>query len=212
MTTIWGDFSTTLGIWIAAFLTLSIYSFLYKDNPFYKIAEHLIVGVSVGYILSVQYRDAFIPLVWKPLFKNGEYFVIIPTVLGIMMLLRFIPKYSWISRYPIAFTIGLGSGVAIAPEMQARILKQLQTTMVTYTPGGPVPWNGIIIFIGVLSGLAYFFFSKPHKGVLGVSAQMGLWFLMVGFGASFGYTVMARITLFIGRAHFLLSDWLKIIE
>ena len=34
-----------LGGWIAVFLTLGIFSYLYKDNPFYKIAEHLFVGV-----------------------------------------------------------------------------------------------------------------------------------------------------------------------
>ena len=40
-----GDF----GVWCAALLTLFIFSFLYKDNPFYKFAEHLFVGVSAGY-------------------------------------------------------------------------------------------------------------------------------------------------------------------
>jgi len=40
------DWTITIGTWVAAFLTLSIFSFLYKDNPFYKFAEHLMVGVS----------------------------------------------------------------------------------------------------------------------------------------------------------------------
>ena len=34
---------------MAAFLTLAIFSFLYKDNPFYKFAEHLFVGVSAAF-------------------------------------------------------------------------------------------------------------------------------------------------------------------
>ena len=42
-----------LGIWVSALLTLAIYSFLYKDNPFYKLAEHIFVGVSTGYLLVV---------------------------------------------------------------------------------------------------------------------------------------------------------------
>src|SRR5262249_37679997 len=41
-----------LGSWIGIFLTFCILSYLYKDNPFYKLAEHLFVGVSVGYAIT----------------------------------------------------------------------------------------------------------------------------------------------------------------
>ncbi|MCI0635834.1 MAG: hypothetical protein L0206_18235, partial [Actinobacteria bacterium] len=34
-----------LGILVATGLTLALYSFLYKDNPFFKAAENLYVGV-----------------------------------------------------------------------------------------------------------------------------------------------------------------------
>jgi hypothetical protein len=37
---------------------------------------------------------------------------------------------------------------------------------------------------------------------------VGIWVLMVAFGASFGYTVMARISLLIGRVEFL-GRWIK---
>ena len=46
-----------LGAWIAVFLTLGIFSYLYKDNPFYKTAEHLFVGVSAGYWTSIFLLD-----------------------------------------------------------------------------------------------------------------------------------------------------------
>jgi hypothetical protein len=35
---------------------------------------------------------------------------------------------------------------------------------------------------------------------------------MVTFGASFGYTVMSRMSLLIGRIDFLLHDWLGMIK
>ena len=35
---------------------------------------------------------------------------------------------------------------------------------------------------------------------------------MIAFGASFGYTVMARVSLLIGRIQFLLHDWLGVIQ
>ena len=53
--------------------------------------------------------------------------------------------------------------------------------------------------IGVISGLVYFFFSKEHKGAVGVISKIGIYFLMIKFGASFGFAVMGRISLLIGR-------------
>jgi hypothetical protein len=51
----------------------------------------------------------------------------------------------------------------------------------------------------VISGLVYFFFSKEHKGIIGKVSRIGVYFLMVKFGASFGFAVMGRISLLIGR-------------
>ena len=35
---------------------------------------------------------------------------------------------------------------------------------------------------------------------------------MISFGASFGYTVMARVSLLLGRFQFLLGDWLHLVD
>jgi hypothetical protein len=68
------------------------------------------------------------------------------------------------------------------------------------------------MFMGVFCGLIYFFFSKEHTGFFGGAANVGIWFLMITFGASFGYTVMSRMSLLIGRIDFLLVDWLKLVK
>jgi hypothetical protein len=60
----------------------------------------------------------------------------------------------------------------------------------------------------VLSTLVYFYFSKEHKGALGATAKVGVWFIMISFGAHFGYTVMGRVSLLIGRVQFLIEDWI----
>jgi len=65
-----------------------------------------------------------------------------------------------------------------------------------------------LLIIGVCTSLIYFYFSKEHKGILGVAAKVGIWFLMVSFGAAFGYTIMARISILIGRVDFLINDWI----
>lgn len=213
------------GTWVAALLTLFIFSFLYKDNPFYKFAEHLFVGVSAGYWFAYYYHNVVIPNLYDPL-RQGHYTYIIPAVLGVMMLLRLAPKIGWISRWALAFIIGMGAGYYLITFLQTNAIAQVHATMRTdlNLPGVAaafmarpdlIRWleslAGIILVVGVLTGLIYFFFSKEHKGVLGGAARVGIWFLMVAFGASFGYTAMARFSLLIGRMHFLIFQWLPTI-
>ncbi len=200
--------STNIWVWLGVFFTLSVLSFLYKDNPFYKLAEHVTVGVSIGYAIVLWWNLTVYPRFIIPVFENGHFILIIPAILGLMMVLRIVPKWSWLSRYAICFTVGGGAGMGIPRSMQASVLRQLEATMLPLSLNSATGINNIVIFIGVLTVLIYFFFSKEHKGVFGGAAKIGIWFLMVGFGATFGYTVMARLSLFIGRVLFILQDFL----
>ncbi len=197
----------SIGTIIAALLTLCIFSFLYRDNPFYRFAEHLLVGISVGYVLVIALNTTVVPKLINPVFNEGRLDYTIPGILGLFMLLRFYPKYVWLSRISIALIIGAGAGVAIPATIQAKIFAQMQDTM-----GNMASVDGIVVFVGIATTLAYFFFSKEHKGWFGGTARVGTWFLMVFFGATFGYTVMSRISLLIGRMQFLLGDFLHLIK
>ncbi len=211
--------SISYNFWIivSAFLTLCIFSFLYKDNPFYKFAEHLFVGVSNGYLVTITWHGVLWPEALRPLFR-GQWWLIIALIIGALYFTRFIPRISWLIRVPIAITIGYSAGAAIPAVLQADIVRQIQGTVLT--PQNFARWNAgsagviwtILLFIGVVCTLSYFYFSREHKGVLGVTSRIGIIFIMVGFGAAFGYTVMARISLLIGRLQFLLGDWLGIIH
>jgi len=72
--------------------------------------------------------------------------------------------------------------------------------------------GNIVIAGGTFTGLVYFFFSKEHKGAFGGAARIGIWTIMITFGASFGYTVMSRMSLLIGRMEFIFGDWLGLIR
>ena len=196
-----------VGTLIAAFLTLCIFSFLYKDNPFYKFAEYLLVGISVGYFLVTAINTTVLPKLISPLFKQGNLVYLIPGILGLLMFTRFSRKLSWLSRISLALVIGAGAGVSIPAVMQAQIMAQMRASMVSFAS-----INGIIIVLAISTTLIYFFFSKEHKGWFGGTAKIGVWFLMVFFGATFGYTVMSRVSLLIGRMQFLLADFLHIIK
>ncbi|MDY6787677.1 MAG: hypothetical protein SVK54_06100 [candidate division WOR-3 bacterium] len=198
--------STNIWVWIAALLTLAIYSFLYKDNVFYKIAEKILVGVSIGYLLSVYWHNTIIAKVWNPLVQDKNFLVIIPLILGLLMFSRLFKGRAYISRIPIAFVVGTATGMSV-PSSFENLFKQVQGTMPTVFSFG-----NIVILVGVITTLVYFFFSLEHKGFIGKVSKVGITFIMIGFGAAFGATIMARISLFIGRIQFLLRDWLGVIQ
>ncbi len=221
---------TVIGIWIGALLTLCIYSFLYKDNPFYKFAEHVYVGISAGYLLAQDFWIQLRPNLFLPLWNDyaqgqvhfgfipAHWYLFIPGILGLLVFTIFIPKVSWMFRYTLAFTVGVFSGLAITAELSSRVLPQIESTiqpLLAFPAGHFSAWGtfcNLVLVAGVLSTLVYFFFSKEHKGFIGAGAKLGIWYLMVAFGAAFGYTVMARISLLIGRMQFLLGDWLHLMR
>lgn len=218
------------GTWVAALLTLAIFSFLYKDNPVYKLAEHVFIGVSAGYMVCLEYWNVFIPNLWNPLVSGESYILIIPFALGLMLFTRFAPRASWLSRWAIAAMVGSYAGFAVIGALQGDLIAQVRASMIPLYSADAVGAMSLartaneyvfallgvlqnpLTIIGLVTTLIYFFFSREHKGTLGVASRIGIFFLMISFGASFGYTVMSRVSLLIGRLHFLLSDWLGIIN
>lgn len=228
----------------SAFLTLAVMSFLYRDNPFYKFAEHLFVGVSAAFWMCLGFWTTIVQNLiprlseglssfFKVPYQPGDYnfFFFIPVVLGILLLMRLSPKGGWISRWALAFIIGTTAGLNFIRYLRSDFIKQISSTFV---PLLGREWDGIgpffsqldlsatgqfavmlgnwVIFVGVFCGLVYFFFSKEHTGMFGRASRVGIWVLMITFGASFGYTVMGRISLLVGRLTFLLKDWLGLIS
>lgn len=201
-----------IGITVAALLTLCIYSFLYKDNPFYKFAEYVFAGLSAGYYIGLVWHSIIKVQLIGPLFEEHSLIFIIPAVLGILMFARFVPKVAWLSRISLAFVMGNTAGIFLIQQLHGLVLPQVRNTF-TVPLGSPAEIvAGAVIILGVITTLIYFYFSKEHKGALGVAASVGIFFIMISFGASFGYTVMARVSLLIGRAQFLLINWLHLIK
>lgn len=197
------------GTLVAGLLTLAILSFLYRDNPVYKMAESLLIGVSIGYFLVVTWESTLMDTMLEPLFAGTDFWLLIPLVLGLLMFARFNRKAAWLAKIPIGFLIGSGAGVAIPAMLYARTIKQMSATVVPLTTASGWPdISGIVVLVGVTTTIVYFYFSREHRGALGRSAKIGTYFLMVFFGATFGFTVMSRMSTFIGRMEFLLTDFI----
>ncbi|MFH1373755.1 MAG: hypothetical protein ABII79_08175 [bacterium] len=196
---------------VAGLLTIAILSFLYRDNPVYKLAESLLIGVSIGYTLVVVWTGTIMDLLLTPLVQDSRPALVVPLLLGLLMFSRFLRQTAFLSRIPIAVMIGSGAGVAIPVMLEARTLKQMSATVAPLISESGLPdLSAIVVVVGVLTTLSYFYFSREHRGVLGVSAGIGTYFLMIFFGATFGYTVMSRMSTFIGRMEFLLTDFLRL--
>ncbi len=224
--------SRTLGVWLAAILTLCIMSFLIGDNPFYKTAEALVVGASAGYYVALNFYTGIVDKLLINVFpglvrswttpglsfeQEFHWIYIVPAVLSIMLLCRLLPSGGWIARWPLAFIIGATAGFRLTSYIESDFLEQIKGTItslwVVDTGNQFMFWpslGAIVILISVLCCLVYFFFSMEHKGFVGKTARLGIFVLMVTFGAAFGLTVMGRITLLSDRFMFLFKDWLHL--
>ncbi len=240
----------SLGIWFAALLTLGILSFLVRDNPFYKIAESILIGVSAAYWMLVAYWSTLVPDLFAklapdlvratmlPSLQVSEHpsrdfvLALIPLSLALMLLWRLAPRGGWIAVWPLAVVIGTFAGMRLTASIEADFMAQIAATMqpvvvlksdpvlgdvglgdvASNTPSVSLDIGGTLLAIfgvvGVVTVLVYFFFSLEQKGVVGKTARVGVWYLMITFGAAFGLTVMGRITLLAERFSFLFYDWL----
>ena len=238
-----------ISAWLYVLLTLCIFSFLYKDNPFYKAAEHLYIGVSAGYVAVISFWQQVQPnllgrlwpsrseiddgsvfqSIWyaiyevlnfistgfgildRSIFPEGgivgfdeiRLIYVIPFFLGVLMILRLIPKFGWLARWAIAYIVGMAAGLRFYGYLNSNVLSQIKASAIDFTAEPISIINGMIIFVGTLSGLIYFFYSSEHKGIVGRLSRIGIYFLMIKFGASFGFAVMGRISLLIGQLNYL---------
>ena len=208
----------SLGTLAAGIVTICIFSFLYRDNPLYRAAEHLLIGLSVGFTIVLLWNSVLTPKLLSPLFVEGRFWTIIPLVLSLLMLLRIKSSLSYLSKPVIALIVGAGAGVSIPAMFDARILKQVAATISPFAAIATAPettfmivFEALIGLIGCITVMVYFFYTRPDtKTVRGISAA-GVYFLMIFFGATFGYTVTSRLTLLIGRIEFLLGDFLHLL-
>jgi hypothetical protein len=205
-------------LWLGAFLTLGILSFLYKDNPWYKLSEAIFVGISAGFWVVTLFWDNLVGKFWDG--WQDEPILWVGMALGILMIMRLVPKIGWISRWPLAFIVGSTAGLWLMNFLASNIMVQTQATIMplvstAFGSGFDAGWGAIVsrlvMVVGTFTGLVYFYFSKEHTGAFGSTARVGIFFIMITFGASFGYTVMSRMSLLIGRMDFLLGDWLGMV-
>ncbi len=183
-----------------------------QKTGFYRFFEHIFVGLGTGLGLYIVWSEVLKPKWWDAMVIRGEWYWAFAAVLGSMFYFVYSKKHVWISRIIFGLLMGLAAG-GMFREFYAITFPQIGSSM---DPLGKNPvtfWSilsAISFYVILFASMSYFFFSFEHKNVvIKSSAALGRWFLMIGFGAIFGATVMGRMTLFIGRLNFLVNDWWK---
>lgn len=203
-------------IWAGAVATLGVYTILYRENAISRLFEHIFVGLSAGYLLMVTWTLNLQPKWWQPMVGERRWYWVFAAVIGLLFYFIYSRRLSWLARLVIGLFFGTAAGTFFReffPFLSPQVTASFKTLRPTADVQSPLMifnhWIALIILLCVMS---YFFFSIRHEGrfgrTLGRTSLLGRWFLMVAFGAMFGNTVMARISLFIGRMYFLLAEWL----
>ncbi len=208
--------STNPAIWLGALISLGMYSYLYKENPFFRVCEHLYLGLSLAH-LAVTGWGNIRDLGFKPL-MSGKTVLIVPVLLGVMLFSRYVPKIAYLSRYSLAYLVGVASAVTVTGVVEAGIISQVRAAVKPLNS-----FNSVFSLIANVAAISVFFFIIGSNGngkavkktvlqdVVGRSSVAGRFVLMVSFGAVFGTTIMARLGLFIPRLKFLFGDWIHLI-
>jgi hypothetical protein len=211
------------GAWVSVFFTLAVYSFLYKENPIFRFAEHTFVATGVGYYIAFNVWYCYDLAIGVPGgeagFYGGQWWWIFAFLLGAIYYLVLTRKYFWVYRYTLAVIIGVGTGLTLRTLVQAQLLTNIISTFVNLTPldtagnlvvfnpadpSGASLINNLLVLVLVFGAVIYFFFTS-ESGIIKNLGRIGRVCLMTAFGAAYGNTIMTRMNLFIGRAQELLG-------
>ncbi len=202
-----------LPIWVSVFFTLAIYSFLYGENPWYRFAEHAYAGISVGYAVAFNLdylRDQWFDR-WSLQGGGMMAIYVVCILIGLLWYARFIKKYFHFYRWTLAIIVGTGIGMALRTVIFTQFLNQIiaQAKIPLFVAGNMNSTiSNILMAIMTPSVLLYFWFTggAAEGGAMDYVRKIARYTMMAGFGSAYGYTVLTRYSLFIGRAQFLLGN------
>ena len=206
---------------ISCILTIMVLSYLVGDNPLFRVAVFIFVGVSAGYVGAVALYQVILPKVIMPLVNDprANLALLMPILLSLLLLAKIFPRISWLGSASMAFMVGVSAAVAIAGALIGTIVPQFIAAIAPFgledsTGVGSIVENlaeGAIMLLGTVTTLAYFHFgvkasasgtgsTNPVMRVLGL---IGQFFIAVTFGVLFTGAYAAAVSALIARMYFI---------
>jgi len=209
--------------------TLLVFSYVLGDNPLFRIAVYIFVGVSSGYIAVIAWWQVIMPRLVYPLMSaitSGSMLdlglILVLFLAAILLLMKASPSLTGMGRIVMAFLVGVGAAVTLAGALMGTLIPQVLGTInafdMTSASGNiglfiEVITNGVIILAGTVLTLAYFHFGARPKadgsmhrlGLIEILAWGGRIFIGIALGAVFAGVYSAALTSLIERISSLIN-------
>ena len=206
---------------ISFLLTLMILNYLIGDNPAFRVAVYIFIGVSAGYAASVAWHQVLYPLLIVPLISGSlanRLLSVVPLVMGLLLLFKLSPRTSRLGTPSMAFLVGVGAAVAIGGAVLGTLFPQTWAAIKVFSLSSAGQYwlenlsEGIVMLVGTVATLAYFHFGAkatangPQRGKLvnGLS-WVGQIFIAITFGVLFAGVFVAAMTALIERLNFIIT-------
>ena len=218
-------------ILLGGICSLAIFSFLIRENPVYRVFEHLFIGIAAGFAPVFTLKNFLWPNILSPLlgygverFPDGTVITpydtsylwyILPLSFGLLYYTIYSRTYGWLAKLVIGLSLGFSAGLGIKgffAEMIPQIRSSLKPLLVV--TDGSISWGTSIsnsIFIFAMMTVLFYFLSTVKNETLqrGAFPRSARWVMMICFGAFFGSTVMARMALLVERVQFMSGPWFQ---
>ncbi len=203
---------------IAFLFTLMIFSYLIGDNPLFRIAIYIFIGVSAGYVAVVAWWQVLWPDLLVPLLSGTSAqraILLVPLVLSGLLLMKAWPSVTRLGMPSMGLLVGVGSAVALGGAVVGTILPQVNATIGGFSPSKftslEAPFDALIILAGVIATLVYFHFSARTTAegavrrfqAVEIVAFVGSIFVALTLGVLFAGVYSAALTALVERLHFL---------
>ena len=199
---------------IAIVVTIMVLSRIVGNNPVFRVAQYLFVGVSLGLAFVVAYHQVLRPAV-SGLISGGSNGVIlygIPLSLGLLLLPRITRRqeFSWLANIPLALIFGVGAALAVGGAIAGTLAPQILDTSNRPLTGGLLQTVGaLVLAIGTVITLSAFYYTVPPENprarIVALSATAGHWLLMVAFGFFFASAVQSYLSALNERLEFVVK-------
>jgi hypothetical protein len=212
---------------VSFLLTLMILSYLIGDNPAFRVAIYILVGVSTGYAAAITWWQLLYPRLVLPLLTGnlaGRLLSLIVLILGVLLLMKLSRRTSALGDPVVAFLVGVGAAVAVGGALLGTILPQTQASInLLNLSGAGENWPerlfiGTIMLIGTSTTLAYFHFGtrptplgQPRSKLVSIMGWVGQIFIAITLGALFAGAFSAALVALIERANFIWTFLAKLL-
>jgi hypothetical protein len=197
--------------WLSLALTLFVFSYLLGDNVLYRLATHLLVGLTAAYVAILAVESVILPwLDFTLLSPTGENSVglrlvgVLPLLVGVSLLMKLSPNTSRLGNLGLALIIGVGTSVALVGAVIGTLIPMVESTGESYETQNSL--NATLLVVGTVSTLIHFQYLARRRvdgrivrrWPVRFLAAIGGGFIALTFGALYGGVLLTSLNVFGG--------------